>query len=272
MHTPDLHSTSGQALAFVAISIVALLGIAGLAVDLGSWYRTKTQLQGSADATALAAAQELPNAFAVNTVAHEYAELNEGSGSPVLDDADIQVGNWERTTRVFTPAGLPSNAVYIRIRLERSAARANPAPTFFAKVFGIYEVDIDAIAIATSMGGGAGTRFIVDSEMIDSDIPVIEDLADQLGIDSEDLISDLDGDWFIDLPPYQILELPTGQVGDEGLFDIQHPEFPFGYGTDPSFADFLNYNEDSSSWRYDLIPKEMMDPLTCPQKRYHLEC
>ncbi len=57
-----------------------------------------------------------------------------------------------------------------------------------------------------------------------------------------DLISDLDGDWFIDLPPYEILELPTGQVGDAGLFDIQHPEFPFGYDTDPSFADFLNYN------------------------------
>lgn len=152
MTTPDLRRTSGQALAFVAIAIIAFLGIAGLAVDLGSWYRTKTQLQGSADATALAAAQKLPNAFAVNMVAHEYAELNEGSGSPVLDDADIQVGNWDRTARVFTPTGLPYNGVYIR--LERSVARANPAPTFFAKIFGIYEVDIDAITIATSVGGG----------------------------------------------------------------------------------------------------------------------
>ncbi len=259
MHRPDLRSTNGQALAFLAVSIVALLGIAGLAIDLGSWYRTKTHLQGSADATALAAAQELPNAFSVNTVAHEYAELNEGSGSPVLDDADIQVGNWEQTARVFTPFGLPSNAVYIR--LERSAARANPAPTFFAKVFGIYEVDIDAIAIATSIGGGAGSRFIIDDEMIDSDIPVIENLADLLGIPSDELISDMDGDWFIDLPPGEVLELPTGQVGDEGMFDIAHPEFPFSTSSEPSFEDFLNYTEDSSSWRYDLLSKEILDPL-----------
>ncbi len=108
MNKPNLRSTDGQALAVLAVSIFAFLGIAGLAVDLGYWYQTKTHLQGSADAAALAAAQELPNRFAVNTVAHEYAELNEGSGAPVLDDADIQVGNWESDARVFD---LPRRAV-----------------------------------------------------------------------------------------------------------------------------------------------------------------
>ena len=258
MRKADLSSERGQTLALVAMAIFAFLGIAGLAIDTGIWYRTKTQLQGSADATALAAAPELPNRFAVNNLAHEYAQLNEGSGSPVLDDADIMVGNWDQPTRVFTPDSNPINAV--AVRLERSQARGNPAQTIFARVLGIDDVDVDALAIAIWLGGG-GSRFIIDDEMIDSDVPVIEDLADLLGIDPEELISDMNDDWFIDLPPGHVLELPTGQVGDEGMFDIQHPEFPFGGSSDPSFEDFLNYNEDSSSWRYDLLPKEMLDPL-----------
>jgi hypothetical protein len=77
---------------------------------------------------------------------------------------------------------------------------------------------------------------------------------------SEEIISDNDGDWFIDLPPGTELELPTGQVGDEGLFDINHPEFPFSQTSDPSHPDFLNFNEDGS-WRQGLFDKKMLDPL-----------
>jgi len=131
-------------------------------------------------------------------------------------------------------------------------------PTFFARVLGRDWVDVSARATATGVNGG-GSRFIIDEEVFDSDIPVIEDLADQLGVPPDELISDMDGDWFIDLPAGVILELPTGQVGDEGLFDMTHPSFPFQ--EDESFQNFLNYNEDSNSWRYDLLDKSELDPL-----------
>ena len=102
--------------------------------------------------------------------------------------------------------------------------------------------------------------------MIDSDVPVIEDLANSIGIGSEDIISDLDGDWFIDLwqhcaPVSCQFELPTGEVGDEALFDMTSGGFPYSMTSSPSFDDFLNYNADSSSWRYSLLSTSELDPL-----------
>ena len=108
---------------------------------------------------------------------------------------------------------------------------------------------------------GTGTRFLIDDEMFDTDIPEIENLAAAYGTTSAALLSDSDGDWFIDMPPGEVLELPTGQIGDEALFAIDHPEWPFSAGSDPSHTDFLNYNDDSNSWRYDLVPSSMLDPL-----------
>ena len=89
------------------------------------------------------------------------------------------------------------------------------------------------------------TRFLIDNEVIDKDIPAIEALAAQYGVPTEDFVVDGDGDWFIDLPPGETLELPTGQVGDSGLFEIEHPEFPFGEPGNPTMEDFLNYNDNA---------------------------
>ncbi|MFZ7943937.1 Tad domain-containing protein [Neobacillus sp. 19] len=50
---------NGQSLILVAFSIIALIGIAGLAIDGGRLYLTKSQLQKSVDAGALAGADYL---------------------------------------------------------------------------------------------------------------------------------------------------------------------------------------------------------------------
>lgn len=103
-----------------------------------------------------------------------------------------------------------------------------------------------------------GLRFLIDDEMIDSDSPAIEALADELDVSSDALISDNDGDLFIDLPPGETLILPTGQVGDEGLFDVANPGFPFGPDTDPSLLEFLLYDKDGPTYG---ITDNMLDPL-----------
>ena len=137
-------------------------------------------------------------------------------------------------------------------------------PLFFAKVLSQNTTDIRVEAIAITPPG-TGTRFLIDDEMIDSDIPSIEQLANRLGKNKEAIISDKNGDWFIDLPPGEKLWLPTGQVGDEGLLDINvnvgttRPHIRSA--TKPSHKDFLNANEGNSSWRNKLIPKSMLDPL-----------
>lgn len=255
---PSLRSRKGATLVFVALSLVALLGVASLAIDIGHLFYVRTRLQATADASALAAAQEIPNEASARTIAKQYAQSNEGGDTSVLADDDVELGNWDSAARSFTPNGNPANAVHVIVR--RSAGNNNPVGTWFARVLGINEAGVEAEAIATRTGGG-GSRFLIDDEMIDSDEPVIEALADKYGMEPEEIISDNDGDWFIDLPAGEVLELPTGQVGDPALFDFTDPVFPFTLTSDPSFEDFLNYNEDSSSWRYDLIDKEMLDPL-----------
>src|SRR5438132_4699068 len=51
----------GQVFAITAFSLVVLLGMSALVLDVGSWFRTKRRLQGTADAAALAGAQSLPS-------------------------------------------------------------------------------------------------------------------------------------------------------------------------------------------------------------------
>lgn len=277
-----VRSASGQALPLFAFALVALLGFAALAIDLAFLRQTRAHLQKIADASALAAAQEIPSPADVTSRAVQYAQLNDSTNGTILSDADVVLGNWDGAG-TFTPGGTPTNAV--RVVTRRTVATGNPAPLFFARIFGRTTQDVIASAVAVNAGeGGAFSRFIIDEDLIDSDIPSIEDLWNEHQGDlndagqpkypqKEDLIKDryLGGsgtegqDWFIDLPPGSRLLLPTGQLGDEGMFDITHPAFPFTQSSDPSFEDFLNYNEadcgGTCPWRQNLVPKSMLDPL-----------
>ena len=247
-------------LIFVAIALFVLLAFVALVVDLGRLYWVRAQLQNTADAAVLAAATQLPDIGAVEAEAVLYGQLNLPDVGTVVSNSDVTVGYWDDSAETFYAGVTPYNAV--RVVAQRSEANGNPVDLFFAPILGIYQSDVGAVAIATRSVGG-GTRFLIDDEMIDTDIPAIEAVATSLGVTSDDLLADADGDWFIDFyyhaGPIQI-ELPTGQTGDEALMDTDHPAFPFAQGSDPSFEDFLNYNEDGS-WRESLIPKSMLDPL-----------
>ena len=292
-----LRDRRGTVGAWVALMLVMLLGVTALTIDMGFLWVLRNRLQSTADASALAGASQLtktPDSALVKTEAVAYAQKNmpPGGHGTVLADADVVLGHWhgkdhhapgDPDLRTFIPKGttgppeppgqacsnpvpqiknkncLSTNAVEVTTR--RAEANGNPAQLFLAGILGIREADVVTKAIAEWGTYQARTRFLIDDEMIDSDVPVIENLAASLGVTPLELISDMDGDWFIDLPPGEVLELPTGQVGDEGLWDINYPEYPFGESSNPSHTDFLNYNEDSNSWRYDLVPKAMLDPL-----------
>ena len=219
------------------------------------------QLQTAADVAALAAGPELPDGDAVRAKALEYAGKQmplEVHGTVLMED-DVVLGNWDTNTKTFAPGGSPNNAVMVTT--QRSDTNGNPHPFALAPLIGQLEINLAAVAFAYRAGNGMGTRFIIDNEMIDKDIPSIEALAASMGMDPQEFMEDNNGDWFIDLPPGAEIEVPTGQVGDEGMFDITHPEYPFGEETSPSHTDFLNYNEDGS-WRQDLLTDGDLDPLS----------
>lgn len=66
----------GQVLIFAVLLLPILLGMTGMAVDIGSYASERRTLQNAADAIALAAAQELPDSSAATAEANSYAAKN----------------------------------------------------------------------------------------------------------------------------------------------------------------------------------------------------
>jgi Putative Flp pilus-assembly TadE/G-like len=121
-----LRNERGQTMVLTTLFVAALLGMAALVVDLGTWFRDQRDLQAVADAAALAGAQELPEDTSLaRSRAIDYTTKN-GGASPGI---------------TFTST-LGSGLDTIRVELQR------PAPGFFAKVFGVNSVEIRAHAVA----------------------------------------------------------------------------------------------------------------------------
>ena len=237
----------------VLVTLLPVLGVAALCIDVGYIYSVRADLQLTTDAAAHAGSLQLPNRAAARETALESARANYPNHGTVVATSDIHLGNWDLDSNVFTVGEEPINAV--RVVARRSQQNGNPVGLFFARIFGKHDTDISAAATAYSPT--SGVRFLIDDEMFDTDIPAIEDFAAVMGVSSDDLLTDADGDGFIDFPP-TVIELPTGQVGDEALFDIGSG-FPFTSGSGPSLEDFLLFEEGGDQHGIDTGD---LDPLT----------
>jgi hypothetical protein len=121
------HSQSGQATVLTLIFLTVLLGMAALVLDVGAWFRADRAAQSTADAAALAGAQELPyDTGSATNFALNYAGKNGGG----LLGQGISFGSDVRTNDTIT------------VRLTR------PAPGVFTKIFGISSVNVGAKATA----------------------------------------------------------------------------------------------------------------------------
>ncbi len=105
--------------------LVVLLGASALVLDVGYWWVTKRQAQAAADAAALAAAADLPNADAAVSDSSGYRVRNAWPGS-----LQLSVSSVETTSDTVT------------------AATQIDVPGMFSRVFGIDTVDVGARAIA----------------------------------------------------------------------------------------------------------------------------
>ncbi|MEX2210238.1 MAG: pilus assembly protein TadG-related protein [Gaiellaceae bacterium] len=116
----------GQAAALTLVFLTVLLGATAMVLDVGSWYQARRQLQATADAAVLAAAQELPDTATARIVAADYARRN--AAQDVATSVTISSGAGPNDT--------------ISVRASRSA------PGFFARVFGIDSVSMSVSASA----------------------------------------------------------------------------------------------------------------------------
>ncbi len=80
----------GQAFVLMVLALAVMMGMSVLVLDVGAWFRTDRRLQATADAAALAGAQQLPESpGAAKAMALDYANQN---GGDVLA-ADIEVSS-----------------------------------------------------------------------------------------------------------------------------------------------------------------------------------
>jgi Flp pilus assembly protein TadG len=167
-----------------ALLMAGLFGMVAFAVDTGWILYTRTDLQRTADACALAAAGRMPSTSDVATIVQDVAGENGWSSEVRIGDGDapleVDFGFWDRDTATFTtpaPGGRTPNAV--RVTLRRTQASRNPLGLFFSRVLGTSQADVSASATAwydrgvcgpfvgidwLKVGGGASTDSYDSSE------------------------------------------------------------------------------------------------------------
>lgn len=140
----------GVAVVYMALVMLVLIGVLGLAIDTGYVFLTAHQLQNAADAAALAGADEVAfNTVQASSDAMAEASKNSAAHAPVTLAAanDVFVGNYNRDTSTFTADMSPYNACKVIARRTTGSANG-PLNLLFAPIFGITTAEVSRQAIA----------------------------------------------------------------------------------------------------------------------------
>ena len=142
------HSQRGAALIIVVAGLLAILAMAGLALDGGHLFLNKTRLQNMVDSAALAGAKSLQqnagntsaataaarNMFRQNLNAPGHAEIDES-----FDEQELKV-EFSETVRVFNPG---AEGPYIRVTAADVSMSA-----WLIRVLGFEDKAVTATAVA----------------------------------------------------------------------------------------------------------------------------
>lgn len=121
--------------------LVVMLGFAAFAIDVGRAYFAKRQLQASADAAALAGAQNLPDPSSAMALAGQYGPAG---NNPPRGVENVQVSMSTKCLK-SSPGCAPANALTVK--------ESGQVPTKFARLLGINSFDVHATATACSPCG-----------------------------------------------------------------------------------------------------------------------
>ncbi len=180
--TRPRHRRRGTVAVQVAVFSTAMMGFAALAVDVGMLYNTRTELQRTADAAALAAAAELGQAVADPRIAAQ-GKAQEFATKNLVLNADVQLDTnseivfgraWidESTGKyVFEEDASCEFPNAVKVITRRTEGSLNGAVSlYFARALGFQSADVSAEATAV---------------LIPRDIAVVADLSASHTDDSE---------------------------------------------------------------------------------------
>lgn len=152
-----LNDQRGQTLPFVALGMVAFVGVAGLSIDVGHAYVVRSQLQSSANAAALAALPNLYNSNTTTTVTSNAVTNAADALSASSGGANYNPHMPTVTTTVTTPC---INALLITSTCAKTGNIPNAVrvletakvPTYFMSLFSVKSLQVGATATATPNG------------------------------------------------------------------------------------------------------------------------
>ncbi len=170
----------GVSLVLSAFGLVVILAMAGLAIDLASFYVARSEAQRAADAGALAGAQAfVSSGYTSGLVSQSVAETLAAQQAASVGNSNAVGGRNPEISSSGFSTGCPPTAggdgcfdfsnptdPRITVVVQRTAARSDAMPTFFMRIFGLQGVDVSAEATAEAYNpsapggtGGSGPSF-----------------------------------------------------------------------------------------------------------------
>lgn len=142
----------GSVLIYVVVALIALMGLASLAVDYARVRLVKTQLQVAAGAAARASIVEISDGTSsVKDAAVNVGAKNSADGIPVvIKRNDVTLGRWDNAAGTFTATG--SNANAVRVTARRAAGSGGGVPLLFASVLGFNTLNLNVTVVAMTTG------------------------------------------------------------------------------------------------------------------------
>jgi hypothetical protein len=174
-----LNDNRGVVVVIVAMSLVTFIGLAAIVIDIGQIIVVKGELQNGADAGALSGVVNLIH-----------------SGSEAAEVAAVAYSTQSKNYMVTKPAPA-ADAVDVTVlapeKLQVEVSRkdgttAGPVPTIFARVFGIQDTRVEALAVATVdhkvIGTGPGhlLPFGLHKRMVDADDDGVYDVGSTIDV------------------------------------------------------------------------------------------
>ena len=175
----------GAVAVIVMALLVVIMGFAALVIDLGVLFVVRGELQNAADSGALAGLIELSftgqdgGRAAALAYATDPGNFSLTDPVPGPDAVDVTVSGTQFS------GGLEE----VRVEISRSEGTvAGAVPTIFARIWGIEEVDVEAVAVARRerrvIGTGPGNLmpFGIHKDMLDADGDGNYDLGNSIDI------------------------------------------------------------------------------------------
>jgi Flp pilus assembly protein TadG len=178
---PRRSDRRGATLVLVAIMMVMLVGIGGIAIDYSRMYVYQSQLQNAADAGAHSGAVDVMNGHTLTAQATAVttANLNPVDEAGAVVASDVVPGTWDYTTHAFT-AGAWATATAVKATSRYSANYT------LGRIFGGTSLDLTKVAIA-ALGYrsksaclkpfGVSYRALLDALPGGSALPITHDLT-----------------------------------------------------------------------------------------------